>query len=194
MIELPDFAVPTSRQASFMSAGFNQSGLQSDAHIARKGSRYQITQTFGPYGPEDSRIMEARLITAKESGGLRVQYHLLHNQGSPGEPLLDGAVSTGKGISLKNLTPGYFCKEGFWLSLVKDDLRCLHKVATGGRAAADGTLDIVLAEMVRDSFPDEAEVHLAKPMVEGLIQGDGVQWSTAASQLTPFEVTMKELR
>jgi hypothetical protein len=111
MIELPSFAVPGSMQATLVDAGFTQSGVQSDDYIPRKGSRYRVGLTYGPYHPDKASLMVSRLIQGKQ-GGVRVEFPLLHSQGSPGAPLLNGAVTSGRTLVLDGLTPGYFCKEG----------------------------------------------------------------------------------
>lgn len=193
MIELPDFAVRGSATPMFMDAGFTQRGVQSLARIDRKGSRYKLACTYGPFHPDEGRVMVSRLIAAKQEG-LRVAFPLLHDQGSPGSPLTVGAFSTGRTINLDGMTPGYFCKEGYWLSLVKDGRHYLHSVRTGGRVSSTGTLTITLNEMLRDSFADNTVVHLAKPMVEGLIEGDEWSWALAVDRVIPVEFTLEEVR
>jgi len=191
MIELPTFAVPGSMQASLVDAGFTQSGVQSDDYIPRKGSRYRVSLTYGPYNPDDARVLVSRLIEGKQ-GGLMIEFPLLHSQGSPGLPRLNGAVASGRTLVLDGLTPGYTCKEGYWLSLEKDGQHYLHNVRTGGRASDTGTLTVILNELVRDSFPDNTVVHLAKPMVQGLVEGEVWSWSIAVDRVIPIEFTIKE--
>lgn len=191
MIELPSFATMGRADPVFIDAGFNQSGIQSDDYIPRKGGRYRVSCAYGPFHPEQGRVMVARLIAGKQ-GGIRIPLPLQHSQGSPGSPLLNGAVTSGRTLVLDGLTPGYTCKEGYWLSLEKDGQHYLHNVRTGGRASDTGTLTIVLNELVRTSFPDNTVVHLAKPMVQGLVQGDEVGWALSVDQMTPIEFTIKE--
>lgn len=193
MIELPDFAVPGSMQPTFVDAGFTQRGVQSLERIDRKGGRYKLALTYGPYAPENARVMVSRLIAAKQEG-LRIEFPLLHSQGSPGAPLTVGALTSGRTLPLDGLTPGYFCKEGYWLSIVKDGRHHLHSVRTGGRVAADGTLTITLNELLRDSFPDNSVVHLAKPMVEGFVDGDEWAWAASVDRVIPIEVSIEEAR
>ena len=191
VIELPNFAAIGRADPTFVDAGFTQSGVQSDNYIPRKGSRYRVACSYGPFHPEEGRVMVARLIAGKQEG-IRIPLPLLHSQGSPGSPLLNGAVTSGRELVLDGLTPGYFCKEGYWLSLVKDGRHYLHNVRTGGRASDSGTLTITLNELVRDSFADNTVVHLAKPMVQGLVEGDEWSWSMAVDRVIPIEFTIKE--
>ena len=191
MIEFPSFATRGVANPVFMDAGFTQRGVQSLDRIDRKGGRFKIGFVYGPFFPEQGRVMVSRLIAGKQEG-IRLHYPLQVSQGSPGAPLLNGAVTTGRTIAIDGLTPGYFCAEGYWLSLVKDGQHYLHSVRTGGRANASGQLTITLNEMLRVAFPDNAVVHLAKPMVEGLVEGDEFGWQVSVDQMTPIEFVIEE--
>ena len=193
MIELPDFAKRGSAAPTFVDAGFTQRGIGSLSRIDRKGSRYKLACSYGPFYPDQGRVMVARLIAGK-SEGIRIPYPLLISQGSPGAPVVDGAVTTGKTLLIRGLTPGYFCKEGYWLSLVKSGRHFLHNVKTGGMADASGELTVTLNEMLRDSFADGATINLAKPMVEGLVEGDEWQWSMSVDRVIPIQFTIEEVR
>lgn len=192
MIDLPIFAVPGSFQATFNDAGFTQTGIQSDDYIPRKGGRYTVAFTFGPYTPENGRVMVARLIAGKQ-GGVRVKLPLLHSQGTPGTPLLNGAVTTGRTIAIDGLTPGYVIQEGFWLSLVKSGQHFLHSVGVGATANGSGQATIELNELLRDSFADNTVVNLAEPQVEGLLPGDW-SWGVDVNRVFPIEFSLKEVR
>ena len=192
MIDLPTFAVPGSFQATFNDAGFTQTGIQSDDYIPRKGGRYTVAFTFGPYTPENGRVMVSRLIAGKQ-GGVRVKLPLLHSQGSPGTPLLNGAVTTGRTIAIDGLIPGYVIQEGFWLSLVKSGQHFLHSVGVGATANGSGQATIELNELLRDSFADNTVINLAEPQVEGLLPGDW-SWSVDINRVFPIEFSLKEVR
>lgn len=192
MIDLPTFAVPGSFQATFNDAGFTQTGIQSDDYIPRKGGRYTVAFTFGPYTPENGRVMVSRLIAGKQ-GGVRVKLPLLHSQGSPGTPLLNGAVTTGRTIAIDGLTAGYVIQEGFWLSLVKSGQHFLHSVGVGATANGSGQATIELNELLRDSFADNTVVNLAEPQVEGLLPGDW-SWGVDVNRVFPIEFSLKEVR
>lgn len=192
MIDLPTFAVPGSFQATFNDAGFTQSGMQSDDYIPRKGGRYTVAFTFGPYTPDQGRVMVSRLIAGKQ-GGIRVKLPLLHDQGAPGTPLLNGAVTTGRTLALDGLAPGYVIEEGYWLSLVKSGQHYLHSVRTGATASGAGAATIELNELLRTDFADNTVVNLAQPQVEGLLPEDW-SWSYDVSRVIPIEFSLKEVR
>lgn len=192
MIDLPTFAVPGSFQATFNDAGFTQSGVQSDGYIPRKGGRYTVGFTFGPYTADQGRVMVSRLIAGKQ-GGVRVKLPLLQPQGSPGSPVV-GTGAAGRTLPLTGLAAGYEIREGFWLSIVKSGQHFLHSVGTGATASGSGTASIELNELLRDTFTAGAVVHLAQPQVEGLLVGDEWGFGFDVNRILPIEFTLKEVR
>ena len=191
MIDLPAFAVPGSFSGTFVDAGFAQRAIQSTEYIPRKGGRYKVGFTFGPYPADQGRLMVSRLIAGKQ-GGVRVALPILHSQGSPGSPVTTAA--TGRTISLSGLTPGYVILEGYWLSLVKSGQHFLHSVGVGATASGGGTATIELNELLRDTFAAGTVVNLATPMVEGLIEGDAWSWQYSVDRVIPIEFMIEEKR
>ena len=194
MIELPTFAKFDSFSASMLDAGFTQRGFQSLDRIDRKGTRHKVALTCPPYTPEQGRVMVSRLIRAKQEG-IRIPLPLLHSQGSPGVTVLAADVSTGRVIEIEGGTPGYTCKEGYWLSLENAaGQHFLHSVSGTVRFSYTGTAELTLDVMVRDQFEAGDRVHLAKPMVEGLVEGDEWAWSFAVDRVIPIEFALEEKR
>jgi len=189
MIDLPTFAVPGSFEGAFMDAGFTQRAMQSADYIPRKGSRFKVGFTFGPYTPAQGRVMVSRLIAGKQ-GGMRVKLPLLHDQGAPGLPVTTSA--TGRTLVLSGLTPGYVIEEGYWLSLVKDGQHFLHSVGVGATADGVGAATIELNELLRDSFAAGTVVNLEEPQVEGLLEGDEWAWRFSVDRVIPIEFVIEE--
>lgn len=194
MITLPDGVGPGDATPAMMDFGFLQrTGAGGETtRIDRMGSRYRVGFTFGPFYPALGNIMVSRLLAAK-SEGIRLPYPLLENQGAPGTPLVDGAGQSGGTLLLKGLTPGYVCREGYWLSIVDENGRhYLHNVKTGGRATAGGALTIGITPILRWPYLNNAVVHLAKPMVEGWVDGDEWSWRLSVDRVIPIEFSVEE--
>jgi hypothetical protein len=190
MITLPTFAAPGSFSASLMDAGFTQRAIQSMDYIPRKGSRYKVAFTFGPYvNAAESRVMVSRLIAGKQ-GGLRVKLPLLHSQGLPGAPVVQSA--SGRTLVIQGLTPSYQVLEGYWLSIVKGGQHYLHSVGTGGTANGSGVATIELNELLRTDFAGGSLINLEAPMVEGLVEGDEWGWQFDVNRVIPIEFTIEE--
>lgn len=191
MIELPAFATRGFAVPSLIDTGFTQRGISTSTRISRKGSRYRVSCSYGPFSPDEGRVMVQRLISAKQEG-LRIAFPLLHAQPLTGTPLLKGAVTTGTSITIDGMTTGQVVSEGFFLSLVKDGQHYLHSVKTGGTVNGSGEVTITLGEMLRTDVPNNAVVHFAQPMVEGLVEGDEWGWQLSVDRVLPIEFSIEE--
>lgn len=188
--------LPTHNTASatpeFISNGFLQRGIIGETtRIDRKGSRYRVAFSIGPFYADEGNLFVSRLLAA-ERQGLRVPYPLQSGQGSPGFALVNGAGQSGETISLKSVTPGYVCREGYWLSIEDENERhYLHNVQTGGRADASGNLVIGVTPELRHPFLNNAKVHIAKPMVQGWTVG-AVSWDLNGDKVIALQFTIEE--
>lgn len=205
MIELPDGVVPNAATPALIDFGGTQRPSSGAAllRIDRPGNRYSVQMSLPPKIMEgQGRVIVSRLIRAK-SAGLRVPFELAGvDQGLPGAPVVDwagsnGAAPAGMFLPLRGLTPGYPAKEGFWLSIAEPlpgggVQHYLHNVAALSVAGADGTAVIALSEMLRAPFPDGAAVHLEKPWIEGMVQGDGRAWEISVDHLVALEFAIEE--
>ncbi|KQN93849.1 hypothetical protein ASE95_02785 [Sphingomonas sp. Leaf231] len=196
MIELPDWAVPNAATPSLVDAGgVMRSPLNTAAlKVNRLGSHYRVSLGFPPYEPEQGRVVVSRLIRGQRVG-LRVPYPIFVDQGEPGAPVTDGAAQSGLTLNLRGLAPGYVAREGYWLSIVDPTgQHYLHNVADDAVAGADGRMVLPLSEMLRVPFQNGAAVHLATPMVEGIVEGNSRAWNLAVDRTTSIEFAIEEAR
>jgi hypothetical protein len=194
MITLPDGVGPGDASPALLDYGFLQrTGAGGETtRIDRMGSRYRVAFSFGPFSPILGNVMVSRLLAAK-SKGIRLPYPLLRDQGYPGSPLVDGAGQSGETLSLKGVTPGYACLEGYWISIEDQNGRhYLHNVQQTGVATTGGLLEIQITPMLRWPFLNNAVVHIAKPMVEGFVDGDEWAWNLSVNRVVPIEFTVEE--
>lgn len=185
MIELPDHASPNLATPTLIDFGgvLRPSTGAKLLRVDRAGNRFRVAMTLPVQSAEDARTIIARLIAAKTEG-LRVPYPLQGiDQGAPGAPVVDGAGQSGNTINLRGLTPGYLAREGFWLSIVRNGQHYLHVVRDPGATAnADGDIVLPISPNLRVPYPDGAAVHLGRPMIEGLVEGD-LSWDLALAGL-----------
>lgn len=194
MIVLPAGVGPGDATPAMLDFGFLQrTGPGGETtRIDQPGSRYRVGFTFGPFYPALGNVMVARLLAAK-SQGIRLPYPLLQSQGAPGVPVVDGAGQAGGTLALRGMTPGYACREGYWLSIVDQNGRdYLHNVRTGGMASEVGILSIGITPNLRWPFLDGAVVNLAKPMIQGFVDGDEFAWQLSVSRVIPIEFIVEE--
>lgn len=194
MIELPKDYGPGEASPQLIDFGFLQRGPfgAETKRINRKGNRYMVGFSFGPFYAEVGNRFVGLLIAAK-SQGIRLPYPLQESQGSPGVPVVDGAGQQGRVLNIRGLAAGYTCRAGYWLSIENAAGRhYLDNVEVGGRANAAGQLTITLANQLRHPFANGAKIHLAKPMIEGLIDGDSWGWQLSVDQVIPITFTVEE--
>lgn len=185
MIELPEFRAdgtmfprPRSvRPALIDHGGVIRSALGGESQpIARLGARFRAAISWPPVHESNAAELIADLLAAKNEG-LRMPYPLLsRNQGSPGQPVVHGTAARGYTLPVRGLTPGYVAKKGFWLSVVRNGRHHLHNVQQAVVASADGTAQLRVHPGLRKPFADGDAVHLAKPMIEGFIDGNELAW------------------
>jgi hypothetical protein len=194
MIELPARPAPNDAKPRFVDAGFSLDGAVggSSVRVDRLGSRFAAEISFPLMEKEEADVFVSRLIRAKQQG-LRLPWPLLgRSQGSPGLPLVDGAGQQGEAIDLKGLTNGYVFREGYWISIENADGRhYLHNVAAPLRVTGT-TATVPIAPALRFPFADGASVHIAKPMIEGALQGEVFDWAIRVDHLYQIAFTLLE--
>lgn len=187
MITLPEGAIPNSAQPTLLDFGgiIRPSTGAKILRLDRGGNRYRVAMTLPIRSGEDARRVVSRLLAAK-SEGLKVEYPLQGvYQGTPGSFVVDGAGQSGNTILLRGGTPHYAAKEGFWLTIHDGDATAqgyLHNVKAQSIADVSGGLELIVTPNLRIPFPNGAHVELAKPTIEGLVDGD-VSWSLAIGEL-----------
>lgn len=194
MIELPDSPAPNGVSPTLIDYGLILRPALGGAvqRVDRAGSRFRAEVSFPPMRPDTARRFISRLLDAKREG-LRIEYPLLGvSQGIPGTPVVDGAGQTGTTLAVRGLTPRYAFKEGFWLSIVKAGQHYLHNCRSNAVAGGDGATTVTITPPLRTDFPDGAAIHLAKPMIEGLIDGNEWSWSIPVERLIALQVTIEE--
>jgi hypothetical protein len=192
MIELPQG--PWTAVPQFNDRGILQEGLAEGEtkRLDRKGSRFSVSVSAGPFYAEQAQVWVARIIAGR-SQGIRIPYPLQVSQGNAGAAVVDGAGQSGTTLNLRGANVGYACREGYFLSIEDENGRhYLHNVLIGGRVAGDGTLSITLTSELRWPFLDGANVYFAKPMIEGLVMDDNTSWALTGDMVTPIQFTIKE--
>lgn len=196
MIEFPDNIAPNGATPTLIDyGGVLRSALGGATQkIDRLGSRFRVDLTYPPMTEIDGRIFVSRLIRAKREG-LRVEYPLLSvNQGLPGAPKVNGAGQAGFTLAADGFTPGYVGKEGYWLSIERAGQHYLHNVITDFTANGSGVATLNIFPALRIPFLDNDPINLAKPKIEGIVDGDEIGWQLSLAHLIEFSVTIEEAR
>lgn len=194
MIELPTSPAPNGAAPRLIDYGATLRSPTGGAslRIDRAGSRFAAEISFPPMKADTARVFVSRLLDAK-SEGLRIEYPLIETQGNPGSPVVDGAGQAGKTLNVRGLNAGYVAKEGYWLSIEDaDGQHYLHNVRATVRADGSGEAALSITPALRVPFADGTTIHLAKPMIEGLVDGNAFSWQIPVNKLIALAVTIEE--
>lgn len=182
MITLPDSVIPNGASAQVVTfGGVLRPPLGGKLlKLNRLGDRFLINVTLPPLPAATGREVVSLLLQGVREG-LRMPYPLLDvDQSGSGTPLVNGAGQSGLTINLDGLTPSYQVKRGYWISIVDAaGQHYLHVVRNDTSANGSGVIALPIETMLRVPFPDNAVVNITKPMIEGLVVGNELQWQLA---------------
>ncbi|MGF7152517.1 hypothetical protein [Novosphingobium gossypii] len=172
-------------QEPAMGAGVTQ-------RVGRMGDRF--SQGFSTpemtYESEGRRAI-ALLQMAQRQGG-RVRYRQPgFRVGAPGAPLVNGGHMGGTTLALKALTPRYAVSQGQALNVTVAGRSYLYFAAENAIADAAGNTSVLLTTPMRTFLSGEEAVELARPVIEGWLDGNQRDWSvdTACTVGLKFTVT-----
>jgi hypothetical protein len=152
--------------------------------LYRLGDRYALAPTMPPIRTEpDGRIWASKLIQAQREGAIFAFPQPDLVIGDPGSPVVDGAGQAGMVLNLRGFTAGYLVRDGQFFSIIHGGRRYLH--CARGDLAADGTgkISLPIQPMLRIAPADGAVCEFAAPKIEGLLDGQAVEWE---HQLEPY--------
>lgn len=164
-----------------------------EQRINRLGSRYQITYAVDFDTDEEFRRFAQRLRRAKTEGARVRLPQVGINVGSPGSPLVDGAVAGGTTLPVKGLTPHYAVREGQFLAVTVSGQRYVHSVDAQVITDAAGEASLTITPELRISLAGDEVIELAIVYLEGLVEGDSVQWEHAVNSHEPMIFTVREM-
>lgn len=137
--------------------------------VNRLGNRYAIDIELPPLIDEAlGRTFTALLDQALTQGALFAVPQLLPT-GSPGSPVVNGAVSGGTSVPIRGLTSGYTIKAGQYLSIIRAGQRYLYRCTADVTASGGGFATAVVMPTLRTALVDADVVELATPYIQGWV-------------------------
>lgn len=195
MIALPRHPAPRSARHELLDFGKTIEGALGggSVRVNRPGSRFRVAVGFAAMEPEVADVFIARLIAAKDEG-LRIPYPQRRRaRGSPGSPVVDGAGQAGKLLALRAATPGHVFREGGWISIADAaGQHYLHNIRGSVRVGSDGRCSLPISPMLREPFADGAAIHAARPMIEGMVEGESIAWRETEQHLVEISFILRE--
>ena len=196
MIELPHDIGPAAARLSLLDFGgvMRPDSGGAVTRVNRGGTRFAADVQLPPLVHDDrGRLFVARLVRAV-SEGLRIEVPLgVGHQGSPGQSItLSADVAGGTSIAITGANPGYSVREGYWLSLVKSGQHYLHQASAQVTVGGGGTVTLSIWPPLRTDFSTGDAVHLARPMMEGLVVDDGMAWELSLAHHVGLSFRLEE--
>lgn len=194
MQTLPVKPSPNSMEPTLLDRGFIQRGAAS-LRVDRPGSKWAIKFTFPLMTVDGARGFISKIIRGKRQG-LQINIPLLVKQGIPGSPVVDGAVAgAATSIPVRGLTPNYVVKEQYWMTIVEaDGTAYLHSVIDTVMADGTGAATLEIEPALRAPFADGDTIHLAKPFMQGFIDGENYGWVVRSDRFVEPTVTVEEYK
>lgn len=142
--------------------------------------------------PKVGRQWLSRLIQAKQEGGRMVWPLMGFDPGGPGSILVNGAGQDGSTLNVDGATGNYVFREGQFFSIVTSGVHHIYMVAAETIANDAGQAALPISPVIRVQHADNDVCHFGKPMIEGLVQGDVMQWNWAIGNLAYLNFEIHE--
>jgi hypothetical protein len=194
-IELPQPRLPQTATPRFLDFGgiLTPPGGGKAQQLIRP-SRFALVVNYPRLKPEpDGRILMSAIRRAKLEGAL----FPVPEPGIPvvayGNPQVNGVGQTGMSLQLKGLTPAITILDGKFFSIIFGGRRYLHHATADTVVTAGGSCLLPIFPMLRIVPNDSATIELAKPYIEGSLDGNTVDVELAIAKATPAAITITEM-
>lgn len=161
--------------------------------VGRLGSRFAIE--FGTPALDvesEGRRWIARLQSAQQLGARVLYPQLDFDVGTPGAPSVGSAHTGGKFLAVTGASPHYGVREGQALNLTVAGRMYLYFAAETAILDASGAGTILLTTPMRTFLAGGEAVELAKPVVEGWLDGTERSWTLDLARTVGLQFTVTE--
>lgn len=190
---LPKYPRPNRMGVDYLDFGISQTGASS-LRVNKPGNRYRLTFSWAveTMEPEIAARFISRLKRGKRTD-VQIDILLPQPQGSPGNPMVNGANQQGTAISVRGLTPGYMVRDDFWMTIIEANGNAyLHTAAEPVRANEAGEAIIQIEPPLRAPFPDGAQIEMARPYIKGELLGETFSYVYESLRRVPLSITIQE--
>lgn len=161
--------------------------------VGRLGSRFGIEfGTPAMYIEAEGRRWIARLQRAQREGARVAFPQVDFDVGSPGAPTVNGAHTGGMSLSVTGASPHYGVREGQALNLTVSGRMYLYFAAETAILDASGAGTILLTTPMRTFLAGGEVVGLAKPVIEGWLDGTERSWTLDLARTVGLQFTVTE--
>lgn len=195
MIDLPEHPAPQSAEAALIDFGaFLTPALGGPVQrVERMGNRWRYSAVLPPLpGKQLGRQWLSALIRGKQEGARTELHQQGFDPGQPGLPTVNGASQAGRSLIITGARADYIVRDGQFFSVLTGGKHYLYMNIGEKILNASGAGTLAIEPMLRVSPTNGAQVHLAKPLIEGFIMGDEMAWSLSVEHLLGLSFNLIE--
>ncbi|MGW8202975.1 hypothetical protein ACWGM0_10560 [Sphingomonas bisphenolicum] len=146
--------------------------------VDRLGGGHTLSYTVPPKAVEpDGRRLVARCQMAKRYGVILEVPQVDFKVGAPGVGIsIASAVAGGRYVDITGATPRYAIRMGQALNITRNGHRYLYFTSEQVILNGAGAGQIALTRPLRTKLLGAEPVNLARPVIEGWIEGDNFSW------------------
>lgn len=161
--------------------------------LDRLGTRYALDIRVPYWRIEpDGRRWASRLRRAKQLGARFAVPQVEFNVGAPGSPVVAETTAGGIYLPISGGQRGYAIREGQALNIETASRSYLYFAAAQTILDGDGAGVIELETMIRKGPALGDTINLAKPYIEGWIEGDELAIAYEPTRCVAFEFSIRE--
>ncbi|KMS54724.1 hypothetical protein [Sphingobium cupriresistens] len=162
--------------------------------VDRLGGGHVLSYTVPPKAMEpDGRRLVARCQMAKRYGVILEVPQVDFKVGTPGLAItVASAVAGGRYVQITGATPRYAVRMGQALNITRNGHRYLYFTAAQVVLNGSGAGQVELTRPLRTKLLGTEAVNLAKPVIEGWIEGDNFSWPISMQRTTGLQFDVVE--
>ena len=161
--------------------------------VGRVGTRHALDFSTPAMKIEaEGRRAIAKLKQAQQQGGFVSVPQVDFFVGSPGAPTVNGAHTGGTSLHITGASPAYGVQIDQALNITVAGRRYLYFAAESAVLDASGSGTILLSTPMRTHLAGNEPVELAKPVIEGWLDGNERSWTFDLARTVGLQFTISE--
>lgn len=136
--------------------------------------------------------LAASLAHTTEGGAVRMPIPLTRTVGLPVNASVDGAGQTGALLAIKGLAAGQVVKAFTPFSFVASGVSYLHRTTRQAAADGAGKAIVSIGPFLRVAPPHSTPLNFPAPLIEGNLDGGGLEWTQSRLTTIGFAFTITE--
>lgn len=162
------------------------------SRLSRMGSRYAIDVSLPALDDQAEDWLSARLDADTVGATLVLTWPTQPSDAVLGAPVMNGAGQLGATLSIGGLAPYAYVPAFRFFSFSDGTRNYLHSTRRSATADGSGVAAVPIAPMLRVSPPNGAVAEFGAPKLEGLIDGQTIDWDLKVLRWIGTSFTLAE--